>query len=356
MAISIPSVIAPRSEPAPQKKEQKSDIEKIMEGVQLAGGILGMGVNVQSIREHQGNIEAQGDTKNGIITKKDLLSRQDNFNVVPENTQGAVGYDVRNGDTTDKVFLKPPTKVEKSPLGVWKDTIDAQGHPIHKFIQEAKDGDTLPIFQSPKDPKADIATTQTTELRKEYNGQKTTQNTYQVIEGYNKVKGAAETKDHSPTDDMSLIYGIMKMQDPGSTVREGEYASAENTRGIPDTVLNAYNRALNGQKLTEEQRANFAHSAEGILDSQLKAQETVDKRYTDISKNFKADPNFVLEPSFGSMRQSRTESQKARGATGLGGPGTALGAPAGAVLPARSDIEAEMARRGLKSTGASGGF
>lgn len=61
--------------------------------------------------------------------------------------------------------------------------------------------------------------------------------------------------------DIALIYGFMKINDPGSTVREGEYATAENSAGIPQRIRVMYNKALTGEKLSKEQRDNFVSSA-----------------------------------------------------------------------------------------------
>ena len=60
---------------------------------------------------------------------------------------------------------------------------------------------------------------------------------------------------------MALVFNFMKVLDPGSTVRESEYASAENARAIPDTVRNLYNRVVDGLRLTEEQRVDFVTTA-----------------------------------------------------------------------------------------------
>ena len=57
--------------------------------------------------------------------------------------------------------------------------------------------------------------------------------------------------------DLSLIFNYMKMLDPGSTVREGEFATAQNATGIPERVLNSYNNALKGTRLSSGQRDQF---------------------------------------------------------------------------------------------------
>lgn len=61
--------------------------------------------------------------------------------------------------------------------------------------------------------------------------------------------------------DISFIYQYMKMLDPGSVVREGEFATAQNATGVPERISNAYNRALRGERLNPRQRQEFLGTA-----------------------------------------------------------------------------------------------
>lgn len=66
----------------------------------------------------------------------------------------------------------------------------------------------------------------------------------------------------SAAGDMALIYNYMKVLDPGSAVKEGEYATAEKAGSVPDAIVNLYNKAREGEFLTEKQRADFGRAAE----------------------------------------------------------------------------------------------
>ena len=72
---------------------------------------------------------------------------------------------------------------------------------------------------------------------------------------YRKMVSVA--KNPSPAGDISLVFSFMKLNDPGSTVREGEQAQASNAANVPDRIRNLYNNVLTGQRLTPEQRADF---------------------------------------------------------------------------------------------------
>lgn len=83
-----------------------------------------------------------------------------------------------------------------------------------------------------------------------------------VMDMYRKVEAAAKAP--SAPNDLAMIFAYMKMLDPGSVVREQEFANAQNAAGIPDQVRNAWNKALNGQRLNENQRREFLQSAAQI--------------------------------------------------------------------------------------------
>lgn len=71
---------------------------------------------------------------------------------------------------------------------------------------------------------------------------------------------------------MKIIYSYMKLLDPNSSVREGEYATAANARGIDDGTRNYLNNLLKGGKLTPMQVDAFKSQAGDIWDSQRQNQ------------------------------------------------------------------------------------
>ena len=59
-----------------------------------------------------------------------------------------------------------------------------------------------------------------------------------VHDGYGRVIAATKLRETdpakvSPASDMSLVFGFMKMLDPTSVVREGEYGDGQECRGYP---------------------------------------------------------------------------------------------------------------------------
>lgn len=96
-------------------------------------------------------------------------------------------------------------------------------------------------------------------LRKEYTA--LTGDFVAVRDAYRRVSASQE----SAAGDLSMIFGYMKMLDPGSVVRESEFATAQNAAGVPDQVRNMYNRILSGERLNPEQREMFKAQAEELM-------------------------------------------------------------------------------------------
>ena len=135
------------------------------------------------------------------------------------------------------------------------------------------------------------------ELRQEYLG---LTKDYKIIQSaWRSIRSAGERKETdppSPASDMALIFGFMKLLDPTSTVREGEYATAQNATGIPGRVQNAYNKAIDGVILNIDQRNDFLGQSKKQYDARLGEYKELKTTYTKLAKRKGFDPeNVVLE-------------------------------------------------------------
>lgn len=72
---------------------------------------------------------------------------------------------------------------------------------------------------------------------------------------------------------MAMIFKYMKSLDPASTVRESEYASAQNTTGIPERLMNYYNKAVDGSLLNDVQIKEFVNVAKELSNSRAENVE-----------------------------------------------------------------------------------
>lgn len=109
--------------------------------------------------------------------------------------------------------------------------------------------------------------------------------------------------------DLSFIFAYMKMLDPGSTVREGEMATAENARGVGGGVRNIYNRIMEGAKLTPDQRKAFIDQAASIYKQRQVDNDRLAEGYRGIAERNKMDPDDVVLDFAGPYRY-RTMSEE----------------------------------------------
>jgi hypothetical protein len=103
----------------------------------------------------------------------------------------------------------------------------------------------------------------------------------EVDAAYRKVKNSANNP--SAAGDLSLIFNYMKMLDPGSVVREGEFANAQNSTGVPDRIRNMYNRVLSGERMNPTMRQDFIGQANKVYDAQYQSFDNLRKGYEDLA-------------------------------------------------------------------------
>lgn len=68
---------------------------------------------------------------------------------------------------------------------------------------------------------------------------------------------------------IAAVFKFMKANDPNSTVREGEYATAEQASGVPAQVRNFYNKLVTGESLTKEQIQQFVETSKVLANSAI---------------------------------------------------------------------------------------
>ena len=90
---------------------------------------------------------------------------------------------------------------------------------------------------------------------------------FQVADANARVLAAGTNP--SAAGDLALIFNYMKMLDPGSTVREGEFATAQNSASVPLRIVSLYNRIVDGQRLSAPQRDDFLDRASSLFDAAL---------------------------------------------------------------------------------------
>lgn len=131
---------------------------------------------------------------------------------------------------------------------------------------------------------------------------------FRIVRGsYSRILSLSQKP--SAAGDLGLIFSYMKLLDPPSTVREGEQATAEQARGVPDRIRNLYNKVVTGQKLTPEQRADFVERAKEMYSSLSSLQKKNIERYNSLATEFGIDPKDVTTDLFDITNSDSVESE-----------------------------------------------
>lgn len=130
------------------------------------------------------------------------------------------------------------------------------------------------------------------DLRKEFQGLAQTKEYQTANAAYSRVQQAASQD--TPAGDLALIYSYMKILDPGSVVRESEFATAQNAASVPDRIRNAYNKVVEGTRLTAEQRGDYLGQARSQYSAYQNSFRSTYDFYRSEAERQGIDPNRIL--------------------------------------------------------------
>lgn len=141
------------------------------------------------------------------------------------------------------------------------------------------------------DPEAEapVNIEEETALRKEYTGRADVKDFRKQADAFTRIRASADNPDAA--GDLALIFNYMKLLDPGSVVREGEFATAQNAAGIPERTRNVWNRLQNGERLSEAQRNEFVARAGTIYEAARRQNESTETQYRDIARDYGVNPS-----------------------------------------------------------------
>lgn len=100
--------------------------------------------------------------------------------------------------------------------------------------------------------------------------------------------------DPSAAGDLALIFSYMKVLDPGSTVREGEFATAQNAAGVDGRIQSQYNKIISGERLNPGQRSDFLRRARELHQAHRKAYDSAAQQYARLARERGANPRNVV--------------------------------------------------------------
>ena len=280
---------------APESMPGMSPNTKLSRQEQIASMIRNSN---QDMTADDNALDYQRDYAKGLLATKDAGPRQLG-NVVVNNpweglsvglSRGLGGYMMGKAAEKDKELQVKRDEIADSKtdlaaftLGNQLDQQDTENTIARAGLEEA-------IRKTAYDRGKDL-TNWEKEGRRDFT--KVTANFREIDDSYGKIIAASDIDQQTPQTQMSLIFSYMKMLDPGSTVREGEFATAEQTTGIPGMVKNAYNRALAGEFLGDDQILGFRNAAGDIYKNSLNAFDADLAYYTGLAEDQGADPKRV---------------------------------------------------------------
>ncbi|MFV1644942.1 hypothetical protein VWZ82_13040 [Phaeobacter sp. JH20_41] len=160
--------------------------------------------------------------------------------------------------------------------------------------RNAPGGPAVVPVQGTGQPGAEVPDFETEQkLRKEFSGLPSVQDFSKVQDSYDRIGASAE--DPSAAGDLALVFNYMKMLDPGSVVRESEFATAANAAGVPDRIRNAYNRVLSGERLATEQRKDFVDRAGRLFNSQAGNYNDRANQYRGLAEQYGLSPDRIAQ-------------------------------------------------------------
>jgi len=110
------------------------------------------------------------------------------------------------------------------------------------------------------------------------------------IQDFNKVESSfsrllASSEDPSPAGDVAVVFNFMKMLDPGSVVRESEFALAAKTGSLDDAIKNKFAKFATGEIL-KFTRDDFVNRGKIIFKKQEKLAEKIEADFIKLGKRF----------------------------------------------------------------------
>jgi hypothetical protein len=121
-------------------------------------------------------------------------------------------------------------------------------------------------------------------FRKEIQGLPSYKNAAQAAPIYKSMVATFPNKTRA--SDLNLVYGLGKIMDPGSVVREGEMLMVKDTASLPDWLLGEINRLNGGQALQENTRRAILVEAKSRMDAYMQQWEADADQYRGIAARY----------------------------------------------------------------------
>lgn len=130
------------------------------------------------------------------------------------------------------------------------------------------------------------------DLRKEFQALPEVKNYKQAIPAFKGIEDAI--KRNTPQSDINIVYGIAKLYDPNSVVREGEYATVANSPNVPDRIKGYANYLAGGGKLTQKVKDEIFAEAKSRMQSFEGEYQGARSDFESIASRSGSDPTRIF--------------------------------------------------------------
>jgi hypothetical protein len=185
--------------------------------------------------------------------------------------------------------------------GTWVTVPGPDGKPMKRYVK-ASEGPVQEYQEPQRDAGARLLDEQRMFTRSNMLGddyRSTTASIQKAADQYRTLVSAAEgARQGIPASQIALVFSYMKTLDPTSVVRESEYATAENARGVPESIRNQYNKVLDGSRLTPKQVDDFVNQGRTTAKEWKRQQDLLMKTYEGRAQRARVDPRDVTMDFF----------------------------------------------------------
>ena len=135
----------------------------------------------------------------------------------------------------------------------------------------------------------------------------------ELRDAYSKSKKLSDTA----AGDIALLYATAKLNDPGSVVRESEFAVQASAGSFGDRIQNLVGKIQTGQRLTPQQRQQLLAETDNLYNGQLEGYEQMKGQYNAMANEYGLNPkNIIVDYSIPNNKpQSPTGLQEGATAT-----------------------------------------
>lgn len=110
--------------------------------------------------------------------------------------------------------------------------------------------------------------------------------------------------------DLNLVYGLAKIMDPESVVREGEQVMVRNAQSLPDWLRGMINTVNGGSAFIPEQRSRILAEAQSRVGSIKEQFDSIANQFSERAKRFGLNPEDVLTVPSNSSEKSGEKGTK----------------------------------------------